>query len=198
MAPGPHARDPLSKRRMNCLDTIFVLVAAFLGVFWEAAFNGLRQILGVQVDLLPALTVYAGLQAGLGTVALLALLGGFWFDSLSANPLGVSVLPLFAVGAAVYAKRELVLRDETFAQFVVGGAASAAIPVLTLLLLLTTGRQPLFGWGTLWQLAVMTVAGALATPVFFELFAWFHRTFGPRHLSEASFRSDREIRRGRR
>ena len=27
---------------------------------------------------------------------LLALLGGLWFDSLSANPLGVTVLPLFA------------------------------------------------------------------------------------------------------
>ena len=35
---------------------------------------------------------------------------------------------------------------------VLGGAASAVVPVLTLLLLLTTGHTPLLGWGTLWQL----------------------------------------------
>ena len=42
------------------------------------------------------------------TVTLLArLLGGLWFDSLSANPLGVTVLPLFAIGLAIHLKREL-------------------------------------------------------------------------------------------
>ena len=83
---------------MSALNTIFILVAAFLAVFGEAAFPGVRHWLGAQVDLLPALMVYASLCAGLATVALLAVLGGLWFDSLSANPLGVSILPLFIVG----------------------------------------------------------------------------------------------------
>ena len=92
---------------MNWLNTIFVLGAAFLAVFWEAAFGGVRHLLGAQVDLLPPLMVYAGLCTGMTTVTLLALCGGLWFDSLSANPLGVTVLPLFAIGLAIHLKREL-------------------------------------------------------------------------------------------
>src|SRR5712671_7215669 len=105
---------------MNWLNIIFVLFAAFLVVFWEAAFQGVRHLLGAQIDLLPALMVYASLCAGLNTAMLLALCGGLWFDSLSANPLGISVLPLLLIGAAIYSQRALILRDQTFAQFVLG------------------------------------------------------------------------------
>ena len=182
---------------MNWLNTAFVLGAAFLAVFWEAAFSGVRHLLGAQIDLLPPLMVYAGLCTGLTTVTLLALLGGLWFDSLSANPLGVTVLPLFAIGLAIHLKRELILRDQTFAQLVLGLGASAAAPVLTLLVLLTLGHAPLLGWGTLWQLIVLTIGGAIATPICFELFGWLQRTLVHHRAAETSFRPDREIRRGR-
>ena len=183
--------------RMNWLDTIFVLFAAFIGVFWEAAFHGLRHVLGAQIDLLPPLIVYAGLSTSLKTALLLAVCGGLWFDSLSANPLGISVLPLVIVGAAIYAGRELVLRNQTFARLVMGLAASVAVPVLTIVLLLTTGHHPLLGWGTLWQLLVMGFGGAFVTPIFFEVFGWLHRKLGRVTVHEVSFRPDREIRRGR-
>src|SRR5258706_10846770 len=97
---------------MTLLTTIFILGAAFLAVFWQAAFNGVRHLLGAQIDLLPALMVYASLYGGFTTVVLLAVLGGLWFDSLSANPLGVSVLPLFIIGVSIYASRELILRTQ--------------------------------------------------------------------------------------
>ena len=73
---------------MNLLQSILILAAAFLAVFGEAAFPLLRHWLGAQVDLLPALMVYAALNADIVTVSLLAVLGGLWFDALSANPLG--------------------------------------------------------------------------------------------------------------
>jgi hypothetical protein len=44
--------------------------------------------------------IYASLSSGFATVALIAVLGGLWFDSLSANPLGVSVLPLLVIGSS--------------------------------------------------------------------------------------------------
>ncbi len=182
---------------MNWFNTITILVTAFLAVFWESAFPGIRRLLGAQVDLLPPLVAYAGLCSDLRTVCLLALFGGLWFDSLSVNPLGASVLPLFIVGLVISLKRELILKDQVFAQVVVGLAASAAVPVLMLILLLTLGKAPLFGWGTLWQLIVMSVGGAIATPVFFAFFEWLQRTFTHRRAPETSFRSDREIRRGR-
>jgi rod shape-determining protein MreD len=182
---------------MNWLNTAFVLGAAFLAVFWEAAFSGVRHLVGAQVDLLPPLMVYAALGTGLTTVTLLALCGGLFLDSLSLNPLGVSVLPLFAVGLAIHLKRDLILRDETFARLVLGLGASAAVQLLTLLLLLTLGQAPLLGWGTLWQLIVVSVGGAIATPICFELFGWLQRTLVHQDATQSSFRPDREIRRGR-
>jgi cell shape-determining protein MreD len=182
---------------MNWLNTAFVLGAAFFAVFGEAAFNGVRYLAGVQIDLLPPLVVYAALSTGLTTVTLLAVCGGLWFDSLSANPLGVTVLPLFVIGLAIYLKRELILRDQYYARLVLGLGASAAAPGLTLLLLLTMRQTPLLGWGTLWQLVVLSVGGAIATPICFELFDWLERTLVHHRAIESSFRPDREIRRGR-
>ena len=182
---------------MTTFRTILILIAAFLAVFWESAFPGTGRWLHVQVDLLPPLMVYASLCTGLPSIALLAVGGGLLFDSLSANSLGVSILPLFAVGVVIYWRRELILRDQPYAQFVLGLGASAATPVLTVLLLLTGGQSPLLGWGSLWQWLVMSVGGAIAAPIFFLFFGWCERVFGYRRVTETSFRPDREIRRGR-
>lgn len=177
--------------------SIFVLLATYLAVYCEAAFGGVRHFLGAQVDLLPSLMVYAALCTDITTVAFMAVLGGLWFDSFSANPFGVTVLPLFAVGLMLHLYRDLILRDQPFAQATIGLAASAAMPVLTLLVLLTTGHKPMLGWGSLWQWLVMSFGGALATPVCFELFALLHRAFVHQGDIQSSFRPDREIRRGR-
>jgi rod shape-determining protein MreD len=182
---------------MNWPTTFFVLFAAVLAVFWEAAFHWVRHLVGVQIDLLPALMVYAALYGRVATVCLLAFLGGLLFDSLSANPLGISILPLFAVGFVIHLWRDLILRDQPFAQAVLGLGAGAAVPVLELLLLLTTGRPPRLGLGTIWQLVVMSVGSALATPVIFFVFDWVQRTLVHSPVVETSFRADREIRRGR-
>ena len=131
------------------------------------------------------------------TISLVAVAGGVWFDSLLANPLGVSVLPLFVCGVLIFGSRDLILRDQTFAQLVLGFAASLATPLLVLLLLLTTGRQPLFGWGTVWQLTVMALGGAAATPICCEGFGLLNRVFGHHAPAQSSCRADREIRRGR-
>jgi cell shape-determining protein MreD len=182
---------------MSPLNSILVLLAAFLAVFWGAAFNGVRHVLGAQIDLLPALMVYASLCTNLWTVVGLAVLGGLGFDALSANPLGITVLPLFVIGFGIYVKRGLILRDQAFAQFVLGLGASAAMPALTVLLLLTSGQQPLLGWGSLWQWIVMSLGGAVATPISFQLFGAIDRALSYRGVRQSTFRPDREIRRGR-
>jgi hypothetical protein len=182
---------------MNVLNTFLILIGAYLSVFLESAFGGLRSLLGAQIDLLPALMVYASLSADLLTVVLLATLGGLWFDSLSANPLGVSILPLFLPGLVIYVTRDLILREQVYAQSVLGLALSATTPLLTLLLLLTGGRLPLLGWGTLWQWIVLSVGGAVAAPLWFKLFGRLERGLVHNRDVQSSFRSDREIRRGR-
>jgi len=182
---------------MNILNTLLIFAVAFLAVFGQAAVPGLRDVLGAQVDLLPVLMVYAALNASLPLVAALAIFGGLCFDALSANPLGVTILPLFSVGLVIFLQRDLILRELSFAQIFLGTVASAAVPALTILLLLTAGQEPLLGWSSLWQWLVMTAGGAVATPVIFALFNWLNRAFGYRPRTESSFRPDREILRGR-
>jgi rod shape-determining protein MreD len=182
---------------MNVLNTILIFAAAFLAVFGEAALPGLRHLLGAQVDLLPAIMVYAALNANVAVIAVLAVFGGLAFDSLSANPLGITILPLFIAGFVIFSQREFILRKLSFAQMVLGTVASAVVPVLTILFLLTAGKDPLLGWGSLWQWIVMTAGGAVATPVIFALFDWCGRAFGHPLRTETSFRPDREILRGR-
>ena len=60
----------LGQNKMNPFQTILIVTAAFLAVFGEATLSFPRSLLGAQVDLLPALMVYAALNAGLPTIAL--------------------------------------------------------------------------------------------------------------------------------
>jgi cell shape-determining protein MreD len=182
---------------VNLLNAILLLLTAFVAVFAQSAFVFTRPLLGAQVDLLPPLVVYASLTGELTMVALLAVWGGLCFDSLSANPLGISVLPLFAVGLAIQRKRGLILRGQFTAQFVLGTLAGAGVPVLTALLLLSAGQRPLLGWGSLWQLAVMSLGAGILTPAVFCFFDLLIRAFAYRPASQISFRPDREVRRGR-
>lgn len=182
---------------MTALNTIFILALAFVAVFVESSFGGVRRFLGVQIDLLPALMVYASLSSGLVTVSLLAVCGGLWFDSLSANHLGVSIVPLFLIGFAVQQFRHLVFRDQTYTQLVLGFAASGLAPLIALAMILSSGGEPILGWGTLWQWFVMTLVGGLLVPLYFKLFNKVYRTLGYERVVETSFRQDREIERGR-
>jgi len=179
---------------MIAFNSLIILISAYVAVFLQSAING---FMGVQLDVLPALMVYASLTAGPLTMAALALFGGLWFDSLSANPLGISILPLLAIGFLIQLRRDLLLRDQTFAQFVIGSVASVFAPLATLLFLLTAGKMPLLGWGTVWQILVLALFGGAATPAFFWLFGRVAQTFDYREVVTSSFRSDREIRRGR-
>jgi rod shape-determining protein MreD len=182
---------------MLILPNILILLTAFLAVFLQGTFGGVRHLFGAQVDLLPALMVYTALSCGPGLMITLAVVGGLLFDTLSLNPLGVSILPLLLLGFLIQVRRDLLLRDAFYAQFTLGLLASAAAPGLTVLLLLTLETNPLLGWGSLWQWVVMSVGGAIAAPLFFLLFGWLNHTLGYQPVIESSFRADREIRRGR-
>lgn len=182
---------------MTTLSNILILLTALFAVFGQSAVTGVHQLLGAQVDLLPALMVYAALSSGPAMMITLAVVGGLFFDTLSANPLGTSVLPLLIVGFLVQLRRDLILREQIYAQFVLGLLASAVAPAMAILILLTLGQSPLLGWGSLWQWTVMSLGGAVATPVLFVLLGGLNHALGYQRTIESSFRPDREIRRGR-
>lgn len=182
---------------MSWFNTIAILVVAYLAIYAQATVNEFRHLLGVQIDLLPSLVVYAALSSGVTTFTIVALCGGLWIDSLSANPLGISLLPLFLVGLVIHQFSDLILRDQPFAQFILGLCATAAVPIITLVLLMNTQVQPLLSWFSLWQWIAMSVMGGAVTPLWFFVFDHIAETFNYRPWGETSFRPDRQIKRGR-
>src|SRR5262249_28544237 len=108
---------------MNWLRPTLILVTALLTVYLQATFDLPRRIVGVQLNLLPALMVYASLAASLATMTSLAILGGLMFDSLSYNPPGISMIPLFLAGMMIFSIRTIVLREQYYARFVLGTTA---------------------------------------------------------------------------
>jgi hypothetical protein len=182
---------------MNRLNSILIFMAVLVTVYLQDTCDLTRHWLGAQIDLLPALMIYASLRCEMVTVAALAVFGGLCLDSLSANPLGASILPLFFIGFIVHPRRGLLLREVYYARFVLGLCASGLTPLLTLLFILSKGRTPVLGWGTIWQWLVMTLGGGLLTPVVFWLFDWLNRALTYQPVFQNSFRPDREIRRGR-
>jgi len=184
---------------MSRFNTIAILFAAYVVVFLQATFNELRQVAGVQVDLLPGLIVYTAISGGgIITLTLAAVCGGLWFDSLSANPMGTTMLPLFIIGLFLQRHRELILRDQPYAQVLMGMAASALAPLGSLLLLINTEMKPLLGWFSIWQWTVMSVLGGLMTPVWFWLFDVLGRVLNYGPAGEIGFGHEMEIKRGRR
>ena len=125
------------------------------------------------------------------------MLGGLWFDSLSANPLGVTILPLFVVGFPIYLRRELILRELLFAQFVLGAVASAARAAADAAAAVDTPANAAARLGFALAMACDDAGGGAADAGFFPLFDWLQPRAGYQPRTETSFRPDREIRRGR-
>ncbi len=182
---------------MNAIQTILLLASTLLAVFLESAWQMPRTWLGAQIDLLPALVACAALTGTLPTVLLLAVCGGLWFDSLSFNPLGVTVLPLLLTGVVLHQRRHLILRHEPFAQFVVGCGAGAAVPAMVVISLMSMGMRPLLGWQSLWQWMVLALASGVATPLFIVCFGRLGHAFTHPELASSVGNPQREIKRGR-
>ncbi len=182
---------------MRQLNVLLLLVVAYLVVWVQATFTETRHVLGAQFDLLPSLTVYAALRSNLPGVLAVSVLGGLLQDAISANPLGVTMLPLFVAGSAVQQGREYVLREQNYAQMILGLAASAFCPLLAVIILINIDSRPLLGWFSLWQWTFVSVTGALFTPVWFLIFDALGGVLNYRPIGQGSFRPDREIKRGR-
>jgi len=78
---------------MNLLNSILILLTAWLEFILESSYGGARHLFGAQIDLIPPLIVYAALRSSIVTMAILAVVGGCAFDSLSLNPLELQYQP---------------------------------------------------------------------------------------------------------
>jgi rod shape-determining protein MreD len=170
---------------------------AYVAVFLQARFQGFAILTRVQFDFLPGLVVVAAMMHGIWAVLVVSITGGLLYDCLSANPLGATTFVLAIVGTFVYLNRDLLLRDQSYPQFILGAGASAAVPVLGYVVVSVMGPHPLVEWTSLWAWLVLTVTGGLVTPVWFVIFRKVDKALHYQDVPESSFRPDREIERGR-
>jgi rod shape-determining protein MreD len=203
---------------MNWVHPIALVLATWLVAFVQTWLPGPRPLVHAQFDLLPALVVYAALNAGFPTTLAVAVLGGLGFDALSSGPFGLGVVPLVVLGAVLHWRRDVLLRNSAWAQAALGGAATFGVTLGSLLLLFVLwpvlsgwSNDPAYwperrsglaalpepGFGLAWQLAVVTVGGAAGTPVVFAVFRWLDRLLTYQPAPRPNRRGDREIARGR-
>ncbi len=183
----------MNDRVRNLLLLAVALAAVFIQLAWDLP----QRFLAAPINLLPPLMVVAALSRPPLAWGLLAVIGGLAHDAFSANPLGASLLPLYFVGWVLNTWSEFLLRELSFAQFLLGAVASATVPLLTLMLIMTFGETPLLGWRQAWQWMVGSVVGGVLTPVLFQVLRRLDVGFSHPTVQTVSFRTDREILRGR-
>ena len=182
---------------MNQLTFVLLLGVAVLLAFVEGRGILRDGVFGIRIDVLPILVAYAAMRGGLFSLIGLCVVSGLFFDSLSANPLGVSVLSYTVVGVGMIQLRGLILRDQALVQVILGAAVAILNPSINLFLVWFLGLNPVVGWGTLLQLGVMGISGAVMAPFFFLLFDWLEAALTYEEEPFSRFRSEVEIKRGR-
>lgn len=152
-----------------------ILLTALIAIFFETACQIPRSFTGAQIDPLPALMVVTALRAPVLVITALAIMGSLWQSSLSSDPLGISMLPLFLLGMLVHLNIKSISHHHIGSRFALGAIAGALVPILILCLLLLSGHQPMIGLYSLWQYAMSIIGSGLFALSFFPLLEWLNR-----------------------
>jgi len=182
---------------MNRLTFVLLLGVAALLAFVEGRGIIREGVFGTRIDVLPVLVTYAALRGDIYTLVGFTCFSGLLFDTLSANPLGVSMLSLTLVGVLLIQMRGLILRNQVLAQMALGTCVATLNPIVNLFLVWALGLDPVVGWGSLFQIGVMGISGAILAPFFFMLFDWLEAELTYAEEPFSRFRFEVEIKRGR-
>jgi len=153
-----------------------IMLTALVAIFFETACQIPRILTGAQIDPLPALMVVTSLRAPMPVITALAIMGSLWQSSLSSDPLGISILPLFLLGMMMHLNIKSISHHHIGSRFALGAIAGALVPILTLCMLLLSGHQPMIGLYSLWQWVVGIIGSGFCAIGFFPLLEWLDRT----------------------
>ena len=181
----------------NWVTLLVFLITGYAVIFAQARVDAVRDLAGVQPDLLPGMMVYAAMAFPLETVMICATVFGLLFDSFSMNALGTSVVSLAAVGFLASRYRDLLLSEHFTTHWVLGLLASALAPVISYVVLRLQDARPLVGWGSAWHWGIMTAGGGAVTPLWFKVFNRLDDALRYKEIPESTFRPDRQIARGK-
>ena len=161
---------------MKVFFTFTILLTALAVIFFETSCQTPRNITGAQIDPLPALMVVTALRGPILAITTLSIMGSLWQSSLSSDPLGVGMLPLFALGMLIHLNAKSISHHHLSSRFTLGAIAGALAPALTLCLLLLSDHQPMIGFYSLWQWSVGIIGNGLLALGFFPWLKWLDHT----------------------
>jgi len=161
---------------MKAFLTLTILLVALITTHVASAWRLPVQVLGTQLDPLPPLMLVVALRAPITTIAILAIFGSLAQSTLSSNPLGLSLLPLYALGFTVHINSPNLSHHHTCSRFALGAIAGALIPLMSLALLLLTNKEPLIGWFSLWQWSAGILSSGLMAVIFYPLIEWLDKS----------------------
>ncbi len=153
-----------SQKYRDCI----VLVCVALVLIWLQGWCNIpRRILGVQPELFPVLVLYCALYRTWAELFIVTGVGSVFYDSLSLNPLGCTLLSTLLVSYVIHSNRSVVLFDRVRVQMMLGAGISVVIPFLTLFQLMNLSVPPFMNWAVLWTFVVLAGAGAIFAPILF-------------------------------
>ena len=181
----------------NLPQLFYLLLIGYVIVAMNITFGSwLRLVTGIYIDLIPLLIVYMALTSEITTMSLVGAIIGLFFDSVSANVLGVSSISFIVAGLIIYSYRHLVLRKLWQIQYLSGLLCSVSIPLITFILLKFIGAEPIMNFQAVFNILISGFFNAFLTPLIFGIIDWIENTFNYRQVKMSSFRPDREIKRG--
>lgn len=179
------------------LPVYLLFLVLWMSIFGQSQFPSIRSLLGIPLNLIPALIVYAAISHNLAVTTGFTLFAGLALDSLSGSPLGVSVPPFFVLGFLLNTQQAILLRDQRYAQMWLGAGGAAAVHLATAGILQLSARAPALSWALLWHTFLLAVFNGLVCPLIFRLFDHLQKLFEYQPVQLSTFRTDREIKRGR-
>lgn len=150
---------------MRHKNILILLLVCVLAIWFQTWFQWPHQLLGVRLDILPALVLYCALFRSWRELFLVCTAGGYLYDSFSHNPLGITTLSLLLISYVVYRYRKVILYKAVWVQTFLGFLIGVLVPLLTLLQLTGLEVAPKMGWSLLWVFSVLGMFTALASPL---------------------------------
>lgn len=150
---------------MKHWNIIVLLSSAVLLVWYQTWAQWPHLLLGVRLDLLPALVLYCALFRSWKELFLVCGVGGWMFDSFSLNPLGMSTLALLLPSYGLYCYRKVILSDSLWVQALMGFILGVISPLLVCLVLTGVEPSPVFGTSLIWCFLVLGMTTAMAAPL---------------------------------
>lgn len=150
---------------MKKFELLTILLAAYFLVCLQISFHSIGFWIHGYIQF-PALAIIYSSTRKLSEISwIYCVIVGLWVDSLSMNPLGLSILTLIACNALSMKTRKALIGKPWLSNFSSGFITGSLYPCLTVILLLLFGESPVTGWRFILSVALSgLVIGLLSHP----------------------------------